>query len=161
MKNINIIKTIAFMIVILSLIFGGLGCGKEKEKGKVEKVNPLSEFKAEIVVENPPTVLKVNSLSTLQVKVKNVSNVIWPVGSSINLAYHWLNKDGKAIVFDGLRTPIPHDMKPNEELVLGTKVSAPNQAGDYILEFDMVQEEVAWFKDKGSKTTRINIKVNK
>lgn len=159
MRNINIKKTLAFLVVILSLVFAGLGCAKEKEKGKVEKANPLSQFKAAIVVESPPAVLKVNSLSTLKVKVKNVGNVVWPVGSSINLAYHWLNKSGKVIVYDGERTPIPHDTKPNEELVLDAKVSAPNQAGDYILEFDMVQEAVAWFKDKDSRTTRLSIKV--
>jgi hypothetical protein len=159
MRDVKIMGVLTLFFVILSLIFGGLGCEKEKEKGKVEKVNPLSEFKAEIVVENPPTVLKVNSSSTFKVKVKNISNVAWPVGYSINLAYHWLNKDGKVVVFDGARTPIPHDVKPNEEILLDANVLAPNQAGDYILEFDMVQEMVAWFKDKGSKTTRINIKV--
>ncbi len=157
MRNIKIMKALTLLIIISSLIFGGLGC--EKKKGEIEKVAPLSEFKTEIVAENLPTVLKVTSFSTFKVKVKNISNVAWPVGSAINLAYHWLNKDGKVVVFDGARTPIPHDVKPNEEVVLNAKVYAPTQAGDYILEFDMVQEMVSWFKNKGSRTTRINIKV--
>jgi hypothetical protein len=165
MRDINIMKALAFLIIASSLIFGGLGCDKEKEKRKSDKINPLSEFRAEIVIENPPTVLNMNSSSTFKVKVKNVSNSIWPALSlpdgklGVHLCYHWLNKDGKVEVLDGLRTILPHDVKPNEELVLDAKVSAPDKKGDYIIEFDMVQEAVAWFKDKGSKTTQENIKV--
>jgi hypothetical protein len=29
--------------------------------------------------------------------------------------------------------------------------------GDYILELDMVQEAVAWFHDKGSKTAKVQV----
>jgi hypothetical protein len=34
------------------------------------------------------------------------------------------------------------------------KVIAPDREGKYVLEFDMLQELVAWFKDEGSETTR-------
>ena len=68
---------------------------------------------------------------------------------------------GKVIVeeFDGLRTTLPADLMPNKEVELEAKVKAPSKPGNYILEFDMLQELVSWFKDKGSKTSQINIKV--
>ena len=98
-------------------------------------------------------------------KVKNVSNSLWPAKGQpdgkfeIRLAYHWLDRNNKIIVFDGHRTTLPYDVKPGEEVTLDALVVGPAQPGDYILEFDMVQEMVAWFKDKGSGTIKVDIKV--
>jgi hypothetical protein len=162
-RAISMTKALVFVILASQLIFIASGCDGEKESGKAVGIKPLSEFKAGIIVEKPPAVLRANALSTIKVRVKNLGNAVWPAGSlpdgtlGVRLCYHWLNKEGKMVVFDGLRTFFPHDLKPNEEIVLDAKVSAPNQAGDYILEFDMVQEAVAWFKDKGSQTARIKV----
>ncbi len=41
---------------------------------------------------------------------------------------------------------------PGERIDLILEVRAPTIEGDYILELDLVQEGVAWFKDHGSKT---------
>ena len=38
-------------------------------------------------------------------------------------------------------------------------VTAPETPGDYILEFDMTQEGVAWFGAHGSKPLRARVKV--
>ena len=35
-------------------------------------------------------------------------------GEGIQLAYHWLDERGNAIVWDGLRTPLPHPVAPGE-----------------------------------------------
>ena len=103
-----------------------------------------------------------NSTAAIKVKVKNLSNSTWPSERGkypINIAYHWLDKSGKMIVLDGARTPLPNDFGPNKEVVLDANVKTPDQAGEYICEFDMVQESVVWFKDKGSNTAKIKVKV--
>jgi hypothetical protein len=38
-------------------------------------------------------------------------------------------------------------------------VNAPKQAGNYILELDMLQEGVSWFASQGSPTVRLQIKI--
>jgi hypothetical protein len=65
----------------------------------------------------------------------------------------------KVVVLDGLRTSLPHDIRPDAEVILDTLVAAPDKTGEYILELDMVQDGVSWFKDKGGKTTRIPMKI--
>lgn len=155
--------TIFVLVCIISvLIFTGFGC-KAKE-AKISADNPLPDeaFKAEIAVVDQRASLKMNSTSTVKVKVKNLSKTTWPSKQekySINLAYHWLDKSGKVIVHDGERTPLPNNLGPDKEVVLDANVKTPDQAGEYICEFDMVQESVAWFKDRGSNTAKINVKV--
>src|SRR5262249_49372214 len=51
------------------------------------------------------------------------------------------------------------DVMPSQELILPLTVTAPDEPGEYILELDMVQEHVAWFKDKGSSTCRLPVVV--
>jgi SAM-dependent methyltransferase len=50
-------------------------------------------------------------------------------------------------------------VEPNQQIVLDAIVRTPSVPGDYFLEFDLVQEFVAWFKDKGSQTVRIPVKI--
>lgn len=171
MKDIRIMRTLVFLVIVFSVVIGAFAC--KKQEGKVEKTPtaidkplPSDAFKADISVKNLPSSMKVSSVSTLAVNVKNISNVLWPAKGqpdgaySIRLAYHWLDKDGKVVIWDGIRTPLPHDVKPGAEITLNATIKSADKPGDYILEFDMVQERVAWFKAKGSKTAKIDVKVD-
>jgi hypothetical protein len=168
--NRRIYPLFTFLAIISCLIFGILGCEKGKREGEKPQTianKPLSDdaFKAEISVENPPITLKVNSAASMKVKIKNISNSSWPAKGQpdgkypVHLAYHWIDKNGKMVVFDGLRTELPRDLGPNEDVPVNAALQAPGQAGEYVLEFDMVQEAVAWFAGKGSKTSRVSIKI--
>jgi hypothetical protein len=46
-----------------------------------------------------------------------------------------------------------------EEVKLDLNVRTPVEPGNYILELDMVQEMVSWFKDKGSPTIKLPVQV--
>ena len=164
------LKIVFFIILTTSLIFGVTGCGKKKEEArKVQTIanSPLSDgaFKVKISIENPPFSIKINSSTHIKVKIKNISPVVWPSKGKpdgqykINLAYHWLDRGDKVVIHDGLRTSLPHDIRPDAEAILDALVAAPNETGEYILELDMVQEGVSWFKDKGEKTTRVPMKI--
>jgi hypothetical protein len=56
-------------------------------------------------------------------------------------------------VHDGLRTRL-RGMLPGEVEAVRFAVAAPAQAGDYVLEVDLVYEAVGWFGDHGSATLR-------
>ena len=160
-------RTLIFWVVMVSFIFFGLGCEKQKEV--IEKIGnkplPPDAFKAAISIENPPSSLKKASTTPIKVKVKNTSSSFWPVkgqpdGSyQIRCSYHWLDKNGKVINWEGIRATLPHDLESNQEVVLNAKVMAPDKPGEYILEFDLIQQKVAWFSKRGSQTLRIPIKV--
>ncbi len=68
------------------------------------------------------------------------------------LSYHLLNTDGKILKFDNPRTALPGIVKPGEVVDVKVKIKAPLQKGSCGLEFDLVREGIAWFKDSGSPT---------
>ena len=124
---------------------------------------PYEGCQAAISIIQPPSKIKVNSVFNIVVNVKNLSNVVWPskIQSGgkymIALSYHWLDEGGRTVIHDGLRTPLFFDLSPGKNILLNTIIKAPDKKGDYILEFDMLQEGVTWFKNKGSKPAKINL----
>ena len=137
------------------------------EPAPVESLNLLedSAYKADIKLQEALITAKPSSKTAIQVKVKNISDITWPSFTEssgkyhIDLGNHWLNESGEVIVNDDGREPLPNNLPPMEETLLSLTITIPGEPGNYILELDMVHEQVAWFKDKGSKTTRVPIKV--
>ena len=133
-----------------------------------EATAPLNDdaFLAQIAAMGVPPIMKPNEKAIISVRVKNLSEYLWPSQSRqyssylINAADTWLQPDGKTLVnnMDG-RSSLPRDLWPGEEAELRLAVTAPGQPGEYVLEIDLVQEGVAFFKDKGSRTWRAPVKV--
>jgi GT2 family glycosyltransferase/3'-phosphoadenosine 5'-phosphosulfate sulfotransferase (PAPS reductase)/FAD synthetase len=125
----------------------------------------LSEFKAVISVDDAPSALAAHTATSIRVRVTNQSSVLWPAqentegGYVVSLSYHWIDKNGTYILFDGIRTPLPRGVVPGGDIVLDAAVVTPSQPGEYSLEFDMVQEGISWFKDRGSAIANITINV--
>ncbi len=93
----------------------------------------------------------------------NRSPATWTGGSgaAVKLSYHWLDAAGQTVVFDGLRTLLPHDVAPGGELEIEQKVEAPKKPGVYTLELDPVFEYVSWFSAKnGGDTCRATVRVH-
>jgi len=163
MKDLKYIPAVTALAIIFSFMFLLPACSKPRSVSDV----PLTAngLKSEISVASPPVSLKQNSTISIKVKIKNAGSAVWPGdGKSggkypINLAYHWLDKGGKILILDGMRTALPYNLKPGEDVTVDAKVAVPLPPGQYILEFDIVQELVAWFGDKGNKTARLNVTV--
>jgi hypothetical protein len=67
----------------------------------------------------------------------------------VHLSYHWKKPGGDFYaVFDGPRTALPHDVDPGGSVQVEAVVEAPPKAGEYIIEWDLVQEDVTWFYEK-------------
>jgi hypothetical protein len=75
------------------------------------------------------------------------------------VSYHILDEAGRALKFENARTPLPNPVRPGERIILSVKVKAPLKSGDYRLEFDLVREGLAWFKDYGSRPLVIPLQV--
>ena len=111
----------------------------------------------------PPT-LHTGETASLKVKVKNMGTAAWPALSPgakgrVTLGNHWLDKNGKTVIGDDGRAELPHDVKAGEEVELTLNIKAPKEAGEYILELDMVHETLSWFTAHGSQVVKVNIKV--
>ena len=134
---------------------------------------PEAGFKAQITLANPPAKLRGGQKETIQVKIKNASDVQWYArGGEVNTnpdnrfylaaGNRWLKAQGEQLVtnMDG-RYGLPRNLKPGEEVEVPLQITAPKDPGEYILEVDLVQEQVAWFSDKGSPTAKVKIAVVK
>jgi len=132
---------------------------------RVLKPLPDNGFKADVTVGNPPSSLARGQKAELIVRVKNVSGAEWPMRGrvadgmfQINLGDHWFQTDRKEVKVDE-RAFLPKAVKPGEEVSIPFTLVAPNQAGNFNVEIDLVQEGVAWFREKGSQPVRLNITV--
>lgn len=131
---------------------------------------PDAAFKAQITLPEPPPKLRAGQKETVQVRIKNVSDVFWWArGGEINdrpdnfyyiaAGNRWLKPDGSLVTDMDGRYGISKDLKPGEETEIPLAVIAPKEPGEYLLEVDLVQEQVAWFSDKGSPTARTKVTV--
>ncbi len=135
--------------------------------GTPRTYTPLADggFRAELQVLDPPTRLRTNEQVTVRVLVKNVSDSRWLArerGNSpyqVSLGNHWLDREGKIVVNDDGRGPLLRDLNPGKLMEVLFTVNAPQLAGDYLLEMDMLQEGVSWFSSKGSSTVRVPVSV--
>jgi hypothetical protein len=138
------------------------------ESVATESHAPLNDdaFRAIITMPAPPSRLRAGQKQTIQVVVKNASDYLWaargePGGKFfLNAGNVWFEADGEKLVnnLDG-RTTILHDLYPGEEAHLTLQITVPATPGEYVLEIDMVQEGVGWFKDKGSTPLRLRVQV--
>lgn len=177
-------RKIGLMVVALVLVTALAAC-KGKNTGAPptstapsptpsKAAGPLADsgFKAEITLPDPPAKLRAGQVETINIRVKNASNVVWwQRGGEANdrndnkfyiaAGNRWLDKDGKLASESEGHNGIPKDLKPGEETEMSLQITAPKTPGDWTLSLDMVQEGVAWFGDKGSPTTKIKVAVVK
>jgi hypothetical protein len=104
---------------------------------------------------------RAGALTTARVEVENAGAVAWRsrAGEGIRLSYHWLDELGNAIVWDGLRTALPHDVAPGETLRAELPVRGPIPPGRYRLALDLVDEGRAWFGELGNGTPELEQEV--
>jgi hypothetical protein len=172
--------------VIAAALFGSAACrGKQtaangnaapsananqQAQSKEPHALPEGGFKAQITLPGPPAKLRAGQQERVQVNIKNASEVFWWARGgeqnerSDNKFYlaagdRWLKADGSLVTDMDGRHGLLKDLKPGEETEVPLLVTAPKEPGEYILEVDLVQEQVGWFSEKGSQTARAKVTV--
>jgi inositol phosphorylceramide mannosyltransferase catalytic subunit len=83
------------------------------------------------------------------VRVRNEGCERWPASldekPQIRLSYRWLHADGSVHTPEGPRSAFPRIVEPEAQILAPLHVDAPIVEGDYVLEIDLVHEEVRWF----------------
>jgi hypothetical protein len=127
---------------------------------------PDNGFRATLTPVDPPAQLRAGERGVVQVRIRNTSQTAWPAMGeasgkfAITLRNRWLSTDGERVIndLDG-GTSLPYDIAPGAEVAMPITVTAPKEAGKYLLEFDMVQEQVNFFRERGSTPARVNVRV--
>ncbi len=112
--------------------------------------NDLDWYKATVTAEPLPD-LSAREVISVPVTLRNDGQMEWPASGvlPVRVSYHWLSAtENVYLVFDGLRSPLPHDVAPGETVSVLAIVQAPPQPGRYRFEWDMVHENVTWFDRK-------------
>ena len=94
---------------------------------------------------------------------RNAGTVTWQPPDAreqgIWLSFHWLDRLGNAIVWEGHRTPLPHAIAPGQEITLETAIRGPIPPGPYRLAFDLVDEGRCWFAEVGNEPLQLEVDV--
>ncbi len=150
--NSNLLRAVFFAVVIVT---AATGCGPGSS-------TPMSDSGFRVAFEEPQVPGEMVAGETVSpiITVKNTSDVTWPSKpdykglNAVNLSYHWFDRKGRVVVFDGLRTALPSDVPPGNSVKLKASIQAPGREGRYTLEITLVQEGVAWFPERdGDKLT--------
>lgn len=100
----------------------------------------------------------------IQVRIQNRSFRVWSSTASEGpdwLSYHWLDHQGGIVEWDGLRSPLPKNLGPDEEIQIKITVVSPQAPGRYRLQIDMVREGITWFSQAGSPGPEMSVRVEK
>ena len=137
-------------------------------------VMPDEGYRATISVPDPPTIMARGEKRRLFINLTNASRIEWQTRGvdqddpwrgndtaqyAMFVGNHWLDTSGKVVQNDDGRSQPPERIAPGETYTIKLGIHAPATPGDYILEIDVVQENVTWFSKKGSPTARYNVKV--
>jgi hypothetical protein len=112
--------------------------------------NDLSWYRATITAEPPPS-LSASEIVTVPVTVRNDGEMVWPAAGllPVHVSYHWMSRtEDVYLLFEGLRSVLPHDVDPGETVTVLAIVQAPPESGTYRLQWDLVHETVTWFDRK-------------
>ena len=75
------------------------------------------------------------------------------------LSYHIMDLDGNELEHDGIRTPLPRDIGPGETIETTVQVDGSIQfEGErFLIDIDMVAENMFWYSEKGMPICRIAV----
>jgi hypothetical protein len=108
-----------------------------------------SAYRARIEPCGPTVSLTPAESRSVYLHVSNDGTERWPSRlkeePAIRLGYRWLNLDGSPHIEEGPRSPFPRAVRPGEQVLAPLDVVAPADPGEYLLEADIVHEDVRWF----------------
>jgi O-Antigen ligase len=129
-------------------------------------------FRAEYMPGSSPRTVPVGATFQVAFAVRNRGRIVWRRAGDhpTHLSYHWerLGDDSAQPPanampafgeFEGLRTLLPADVPPGATVRVRAVARGPAVPGAYRLRWDLVQEGVTWFGDRGNITPAERIDV--
>ena len=143
------------LALCLSLVIIGPACSSRDENsgGNVKQPDYAAAISSDVDHVKAPA----GETAPVVLRLKNSGRREWR-SSGENpcfLSYHLLDAQSKVIRFDNARTALPGIVPPGRTVEVALGLKAPLNGGDYRVEFDLVREGIAWFKDGGSATLEL------
>jgi SAM-dependent methyltransferase len=118
-------------------------------------------FRAHITSPAASLRLRQGEGTNVAVTIENQGRQTWPALGppdnhfQVKLGSKWMDENGRVTFSDSARTDLPFDLAPGQAATVDHWIEAPAAAGQYTLLLDLVQEEVAWFAERGSGPLRV------
>lgn len=130
--------------------YGYLRCGDAPPDSRAP-----GRLRAEIAVHRSST-----DEQLLEVSIRNVGDTVWlgaplATGGWVRLGVQTADHAGRVIDRDWRRVALPHDVCPGEQCALS--LALPHIAGIESYRFDLVDELVTWFEDRGSQVAVLRL----
>jgi hypothetical protein len=111
-------------------------------------------FRADYRVGTAPHAVSLGKVFSVPVTVTNRGTLGWTRAGAhaFHLAYHWVRPDGAMSPedFEGMRTELPADVPPGGVIEIVGQARAPTTEGTYRLRWDLLQDDVTWFSERGN-----------
>lgn len=140
----------------LALAAAGSSCGDGARAARLDYAAGLSSSEASLSAFEAET-------ARISIRLRNLGRNAWDSRQAppVLLSYHVLDPARKPLRFDNRRFVLPSPVEPGGSAALDIDIKAPLEAGSYLVEFDLLREGVAWFKDGGSKTLELPLIVKR
>ncbi len=150
---------ITSLILLIFLVGFGLYLTISNTLAKKNLEKP--DFSALIRPERKSYTVLEGERAEIRLRMKNKGRKVWrsQKENPCFLSYHLLDENGETLRYDNRRFPLPREVQPSQSVQMTIIVRSPLERGIYILEFDLLREGVAWFKDYGSPTSRVSLLV--
>ena len=120
----------------------------------------------ELKTQAEPVPVHVGETLYLDVEIENTGDTLWVADTSglpgwTRLGIRLHAADDTSTLLDGewYRVALPHDVAPGDVVIVDVELPPIERSGDYLLVFDLVAEDVAWFADVDSPTAALRLQV--
>ncbi|MCJ7442904.1 MAG: hypothetical protein MUO25_15195, partial [Thermoanaerobaculaceae bacterium] len=114
----------------------------------------------QVLDQDTPRALWAGRNADIRLRLRNVGTATWSEEAGDHLSYHWLRPDGTVVERDGMRTRLPGPVRPGETVEITARVHAPIGSGRWLLECEMVREQVTWYgAPAGGARLRVPVRV--
>jgi hypothetical protein len=119
---------------------------------------PREAYRVSWRIGRHPNAIPHGKASQATVSFRNAGPCPW--STAVHLGYHWKPLDqGLPYIRDGGRGVPNQRIEPGELVTLSVPLQAPDRPGRYLLEYDLVFEQVAWFHERGGKTATVPMEI--
>lgn len=173
--------TVAILVAVAVLS----ACGRREKPSVFDAVSPKQAPERLLASRLPDSALQVRwspakvpaeltagGLLPVTVTFTNLGDTTWPDNAmadprqssgshAVRLSYSFLSlsQPGTPLQRNGPRSDLTEPVAPGESATLHIVVRAPEQPGDYKLSFELLQERVFWFADRGADTLTVPLRV--
>jgi len=164
--------------IAILLVTCAASCGRRPSETPItqEVVNsappvvlPPSAMRIEWKQPAVPAGVAAGSTFPMNIEIRNAGDQTWPVANSkpeyaagryaVRLSYRWCASRGMDCPYFEIRRELSAPLEPGGTQTIGFLITAPPKPGAYELQFDAVQELVAWFGDQGNNRLTIPLQV--